>query len=177
MIVISSAFLASELFRTSRVPVLTVRSEFVISSHPVCGGFTLEKGVRERERKKEYIVYTRGCGPSAFLPFRMRRVRIRCTAAGTKTPCRTITLNKSLHPIAVRRGVLRWLFMPTLLSKQDQNDRRQRPVRNSSPEATPSSPIIENFKGDPIVSAGQMTRLAVTKNRDPTPLWHLSGRK
>lgn len=55
----------------------------------------------------------------------------RCTAAvpGTKTSCRTITLNKSLHPIAIRRGVLRWLFISVLLSKQDQNDRRHRPVR------------------------------------------------
>lgn len=31
------------------------------------------------------------------------------------------------------------------------------------------SSIIENFKGDLIVSVGEMTRLAATNNRDPTP--------
>lgn len=119
------------LFYTSRVPVLTVRSEFVISSHPVCVGFTLEKKCTGEHRVRESNVVYAWSGPSAFLscfgcivvsgPHALRR----CTAAvpGTKTPCRTITLNKSLHPMAIRRGVLRWLFIPVLLSKQDQNDR------------------------------------------------------
>lgn len=72
-------------------------------------GFMLEKGASE-SRSESNVVYAQS-GPSAFLLFRMRRqVRalhpLHCTAVilGTKTPCRTITLNKSLPPIAIRRG-------------------------------------------------------------------------
>lgn len=100
------------MFRTSRVPVLTVHSEFVIPSHPVCAGFTLEKGAPE-SRSGRVMSYTRGvvqvrsCCFGCVVASGPHPLR-RCTAAvpGTKTPCRTITLNKSLYPIAIRRGVL-----------------------------------------------------------------------
>lgn len=44
----------------------------VIPSHPVCRGFTLEKRAPDKSRSKSNVVYARS-GPSAFLPFRMRR--------------------------------------------------------------------------------------------------------
>lgn len=114
---------------------LTVRSEFVIPSHPVCAGFVRKKctGEPESERVMSYtrgVAQVRSCCFGCIVVSGPHPLR-RCTAAvpGTKTPYRTITLNKSLHPIAIRRGVLRWLFIPVLLSKQDQNDRRHRLVR------------------------------------------------
>lgn len=171
------------LFQTSRETrsgingLLGIR---VIPSHPVCRGFMLEKRAPDGSRSESNVVYARS-GPSAFLPFRMRRRRPACCIRraaplqflGTKTPCRTITLNKSLPPIAIRRGSSTRLFMSALLSKQDQNDRRHRLVpaivRNSSLGATPS-PIIENFKGDPIVSRpNNTTPQLLTVGRDPTP--------
>lgn len=124
---------------------------------------TMEPGVRENT-----VVCARN-GPSVFLPFRMRRFgparcihRVRCTAAvpGTKTPRRTITLNKSLPLIAIRCGsssnCLRRCRCCLNKIKTTAATVSSVAIRNLSPGATPSS-IIKNFKGDPIVSAGQMT--------------------
>lgn len=89
---------------------LTVRSEFVIPSHPVCAGFVRKKctGEPESERVMSYtrgVAQVRSCRFGCIVVSGPHPLR-RCTAAvpGTKTPCRTITLNKSLHPIAIRRG-------------------------------------------------------------------------
>jgi len=96
---------------------------------------------------------------------RSRTVHIRLAAVpGTKTPCRTITLNKSLPPDShSARALSLYLFMPgrcclnrikTTAAATAAAAIAACSVGNWAPGA-PSCPIIENLKGDPIVRAGK----------------------